>query len=224
MTAQAIPKNEKPSDLFARLTQTPRPHKLVTFPRKGLDKEEQVAIWVLTESELMAARSSAAKYAKKILDDQDLTKQDNLGYQEIYRNECVVQVVCRACRDPQNLKIPSFPNPDLARQWMTSDEFAVLFEAYCIWQAESGPIVGSMDEETMNAWIGRLQEGASQVPLALLSSAARDQLLMHSVSRLPRSLTDSGSAGSPPSDTSTKGPSERSDVWETSERPPDASA
>lgn len=229
MPAQGPPKNEKSSELFSRLMQTPRPHKSFGFPRKnaatGSMVDERVEIIVLTESELMAARASAAKYAKQILADKDLMVADNLGFQEIYRNECVVQVVCRACRDPVDpeLKLLAFPNIDLARQWLTSDEWAALFEAYCLWQAESGPLVSGMDGATMNEWIGRLQEGASQVPLALLSSAARDQLLMHSVSLLPRSPTGSGSSGSPRGDTSTKEPEPQNgagSVWVSSEQPP----
>ena len=59
-----------------------------------------------------------------------------------------------------------------------------------------------MTVPTMDAWIRRLQEGASGVPLAQLSLEALRDLLMHSVSLLATSPTGSGSAGSPPPESS----------------------
>lgn len=207
-TKGAGPSADKaPADLWTLLTELPRPHTEVPFPRKhpvtGEPLTEKVAIWVLTEAELMSARAAADAYAKEMLSNPQKSGDANLGYQEIFRNECIVEVICRACRNVKDLKAPAFPNPMLARKFLTSDEFSVLFQAYCDFQAECGPILSHMTREEMNAWIDRLMEGASLVPLAALSSGARNQLLLHSVSLLQQSRTGSGSPGAPQAESST---------------------
>lgn len=198
----AAASSASPSELWTLLTTLPRPHKEVVFPRKhpvtGEPLTERVAVWVLTEAELMQARAAADQYAKATLKDPQKSGDANLGYQEIYRNQCIVEAVCRAYRRPGELHIPAFPNPDLARKYITSDEFLVLFTAYCDFQAEAGPIVSYMDKDEMNAWIDRLAEGGSLVPLAALSSDARNRLLLHLVSLLRPSPTGSGSPGPQP--------------------------
>lgn len=194
------PANVAPVDLWTRLTQTPRPHKDFKFPRAGVD--HSVRLVVLTEQELMSCRANADRFAKEQLKERQSFGDANLGYGEIYKNECVVQLVCASCRDVngQNIASRAFPNADMARAHLTSDEFAVLFNAYCDFQTESGPLISSMTPEEMDAWIDRLAEGASRVPLAQLSSVAKEDLLMHLVSKLSKSPTDSTSPGSQPSE------------------------
>lgn len=196
------PRDVAPQDLWTKLTSTRRPFKDFTFKARGQDAT--VRIVVLTENELMHCRAQADAYAKQEVkratgDRQSPTESSSLGYKDIYNNEVVVQIVCCACRDPNGQSVASmaFPNADLARQFFTSDELAVLFNAYCDWQSESGPIIASMTPEEMDAWLDKLQEGGSRVPLAALSSEAKNQLLLHSVSRLSTLRTGNGSAGSP---------------------------
>jgi hypothetical protein len=192
------PANASGSELWNRLTQLPRPTRDFTFSHRGT--EVTVRLVVLVEQELAACRAAADDFAKRACGGKP--QAGDLGYNDVYRNEIVVQVVCTACRDPQGMSLKSraFPNADLAREQFTSDEWAVLFQAYCEWQADSGPIVSGMTTEEMDAWIEKLQEGASRSPLALLSSEQKSQLLLHLVSRLPKSPTASGSVGSPQSD------------------------
>lgn len=192
------PAGVEAQDLWSKITQRPRPHKDFVFKARGQDAT--VRLVVLTESELMHCRAAADAFAKQELRDKQAHGEANLGYQDIYRNEVVVQLVCLACRDPKGAGIASlaWPNADLARQFFTADELAVLFNAYCDWQTESGPILSSMTKEEMDLWIEKLQEGGSRLPLAALSSEAKSALLMHSVSMLSTLRTGSGSAGSQP--------------------------
>jgi hypothetical protein len=219
-TGAGPPANVAPADLWAKLTTLPRPHTEVAFPRKhpvtGEWFTDKVALRVLTESELMKARAAADAYARDLLGSK--TKQsdanaahnaDIIGgsaYEEIRRNACVVEVLWLACRSatrlPDSLGIPAFPSTMMMRQYFTSDEFAVLFQAYAAFQSESGPILSSMTPDEMEAWIAVLQEGASRVPLSRLPLAIVQDLLMHTVSLLPRPPTANGFAGSPPSDSS----------------------
>ena len=159
------------------------------------------------------ARAAAERYTLDLLrgnpDDVpfklvvDVVGGRSLAYDEIYRNELAIETLVLACRDPKDLKLPAFPNSQLARAYLTTDEITCLFMAYIEHQQESGPIVANMSVPTMDAWILRLQEGASRVPLAQLSLEALKDLLLHSVSLLATSRTDSGSAGSPPPESST---------------------
>lgn len=200
------PPNIEPADLWTKLTTLPRPHTEVAFPRKdprtGLPMADKVKVWVLTESELMSSRAAADAYAHEILLKPQKSGDANLGYQDIYRNACVIEIVWRCCRAPINVQVPAFPSTKAIRQWLTSDEIAVLFQAYCAWQRESGPILSSMDKAEMEAWIAVLREGGSRVPLARLASESVIDLLMHSVSLLPKSPEGNGSHGSPPSGSS----------------------
>lgn len=189
-------------ELFRQLTQLPRPSKVVPFPRKDPITKEWiggVAIWPLTQSELMSARAAADAYAKKLLKDQQKTGEDNRGYEDIYKDAATVEVLCRACRNPKNLKEPAFPSPKLARETLLADEWTVLSRAYLQIQRELGPIVDFMTAEEMNAWLVRLREEGSRFPLALLASEQLEDLVMHSASLAHASLTAKSSSGSPQS-------------------------
>lgn len=204
------PKDVAPETLFARLTAMPRPQKLVQFPRKdpatGSFVPEQVCIVVLTAAEMQKARAAAEAYTLDLLRGNpdgvpfkqvvDVVGGRSLAYDEIYRNELAIETLVIACREPTDVTQPCFPNSQLARKFMTVDEITCLFMSYCDHMAESGPIVSSMSVPTMDAWIQRLQEGASRVPLAQVSLEGVKDLLMHLVSRQSKSSTGSGSAGS----------------------------
>jgi len=102
--------------------------------------------------------------------------------------------------------VQAFPSADKMRVAFTSDEIAVLLQSYMMVQRELGPIVSRMSPEEMDAWIEKLQEGGAAFPLVLLSSEAKNDLVMHLVSRLSDSSTDTSSPGSQPSDGSTETP------------------
>lgn len=198
----APPRNVEPGELFARLA-GPRPSKIIDFPRKGEDGKSpfQMAIVPLTEGELMRCRAAAEAYARKMLDDESKTKTpgDSLGYKDLYINAVYVEYISLACRYPDMLDMLVFQtgSPEL-RQRLYSDEIAVIFEACEIWQSESGPIVSHMSDGEMEAWIALLAEGASRVPLSVLSSAAKTDLLLFMASRLQPFLTAKSSPGSLP--------------------------
>jgi hypothetical protein len=198
-----------PTDLFRKLMEMPRPSTQVDFPRKGADGKPigQCALVILSESELNEVRSAADRVAKKMLADPQRDGEQNLGYQDIYRNASVVELLWRACRSSrEELHIPAFLSPLLMRKHFTTDELAVLMDAYLQFKVEAGPIISEMDEGEMDAMLKRLKEGASRLPLSLLSSEMKSDLLMRSVALLPSSWTGSGSAGSPV-DSSSKEPS-----------------
>lgn len=196
-----------PSELWARIASSERPSKVVDFPRNDPVTGEPVgklAIRVLTQAELMIASSQADKFAKELLKDRPRREEENRGYDDIYRNEAAVQILCRACRDSEKLDIPLFPSPAQVREKLTADEIAVLTRTYTQVQTDLGPIVADMSEEEVDAWVERLGKGGETYPLALLSSDAHDRLTLRLASRIMSSPTDKSSAGSPPPDSSTE--------------------
>lgn len=199
------PENIEASELWLALTQIPRPHRIVDFPRKipGTDETVgKVAIWPLTQEEQMACNAEADRFTKELLKDPQKKDEANLGYAHTYANETAVQVLFRACRDPNNIQRAAFPAPKMLRAQLTTDEIGVLFRHYTTTQNEIGPIVAFMTEEEMDAWLVRLGEGGSEFPLDLLTWEMRDQLLLHSASRLCSFWKATTSAGEPPPDTS----------------------
>jgi hypothetical protein len=220
------PDNVSGSELFLRLSGAERPHKMVPFPRRapeGKPPFPDVAVVVLTEAELMRARAQAELFAKQqFASAPELAAQGKLGYETIWNNEIMVEVLCLACRDKASRNFPNsytFPSPQHARQYVTSDEFAVLFREYCAWQRESGPILSGMTVADMDAWTDRLVEGAGSLPLSLLSSEQKDDLLTHIVSRLRTSRTGSGSPTGQPGDSSSDPPGPWPTGSETPSRP-----
>jgi hypothetical protein len=197
----APPEDISPSELWVQLTQMPRPHRVVDFPRKdpvtGLPAG-QVAIWPLTQEESMICQKAAETFARKSL-KENLPKKDDAqeGYLNLYRNAAAVEVLARACRRVEDLKRPAFPSPELMRKQFTHDEIGVLTSYYHRVQSELGPYVTDFTTEELDAWVKMLEEGGSAYFLDLLASDAKDSLIMHLVSQLQSYSTDSGSLGEP---------------------------
>lgn len=193
------PADVQASDLWTRLSQCERPTKEVDFPRKTEDGTVigKVLVRVLTEAELMSSRAAAEDYARKMLKDIGGMRQGerSIGYDMIYQQALFVEVLWRACRDKEHHQMHACPSSKAMREWLTADEIAVLMDAYTAWQLESGPIISHMTVAEMDAWIEKLGEAESAVPLALLSSEAKNDLLLRSALRLRSSSTGSTSAG-----------------------------
>lgn len=205
------PENTEASELWLALTQVPRPHRIVDFPRNlpgTTTPVGQIAIWPLTQEEQVASNTEADRFTKSLLKEAQRKDDANLGYHHTYANETAVQVLFRACRDANNLQKAAFPSPTQLRQQLTADEVGVLFNSYLRVQSEVGPIAAYMTEDEMNAWLERLGEGGSAFPLDLVSWEMRDRLLMHSASLLCKYWKDTSSAGSPPETTPSDSESE----------------
>lgn len=198
------PANIPPSELWALITQLPRPHRLVDFPAKDPNGEPvgQVAIRVLSQEELMICASNAAKVAKDMLREQ-MSDAPQLAYEKIYQDACVCEVLHRACRDVKSApeyNRPAFPAPREVRQRLTLDQTTVLMRAYLRVEAELGPIIAALEPEELNAWIGRLAQAGNAFPLVSLSRQALETLALSLALRLASSSTDTSSPGSPPDD------------------------
>ncbi len=199
------PKSVPETELWRKLSQRPRPSTVVDFPaRRGEESPGKLALRVLTESELDYCRGAAETVAKEFCGKEG--KAGDLGYEDVYRQELALQLICFAARDPADNDVPIFPLPKHARQKLTTDELAQLVQSYHYFRAESGPLLYELTADEMEAWIQVLVKGGSRVPLARCSGEALTDLVMFLVSKLGNSPTDSGSAGSPPGESSTPTP------------------
>ena len=195
------PKDVAPVDLWVKLTQAPRPRLPFEFARKHPTMGEaitgKIVFQPITEAELMACRAAAEEYAKLQLKEKS-PQDGSLGYREIFRSAVNVEFLYRASLNATNPNAKFAPSSAALRQYLFPDEIAFLAEAAQSWQTETGPIVSTMTPEEMEAWVSRLAKGASHVPLAVLSSGAKNDLLLFMAARLANSSTGSGSVGSPP--------------------------
>lgn len=159
------------TELWARITSSPRPHKVVDFPRSGADglPLARVAMIVLTQEEQIIASAETERYTKKAI--RDLPKSDEVarGYNDIYNNRAAVEILFRSCRHQDEISKSFFPSPDEIQRALTVDEVGTLFRSYLIVQGELGPIPSSVSEEDRDAWVRRLQEAGDRRPLASLS-------------------------------------------------------
>lgn len=214
--ANLPPKDVEPSVLFAKLTATPRPYRVVDLPRKNHETGEpvsQVAMVVLTQEEMINAASEAEKLARKKLGEGLPKKEEySLGYDDVYQNIAACEVLFRACRSVEDITKKAFKTPHEIMQSLSNDEIAVLHHHYLTVKYELGPIVAEMSVEEMETWIRVLGEGGSTFPLDTLSWGVLRTLVVSMAKRLHPSLTDKSSAGSPP-DESTPPSDNDEPVW-----------
>lgn len=195
------PKDVSASELWTALTQIPRPWKVVDFPRVDpMTKESvgQIAIWVLTQEEQIAASAEADQVAKKVLKDPQRQGEANIGYENVYNNEATIQVLYRACRDVKDVMRPAFPSASMLRKHLSVDEISVLAVHYMQVQSAVGPIVASMTADEEKLWIGRLADAGDVFPISVLSPREMERLLLSMACQLRNCWTATSSAGSAP--------------------------
>jgi hypothetical protein len=107
-----------------------------------------------------------------------------------------------AARDPKDTRYPAFPSAERLRKKLTTDEISALVTSYGEFRRERGPYLTELSEPELEAWVKVLMEGASRVPLALLSGEALKDLIMYLGWRLRGSPTGTFSAGLQPVDSS----------------------
>ncbi len=149
--------------LFAQLASTVRPNKIVPFPRNNPETNEPVfniAMVIMTTQDAMIVSAAAEKMARQMLKDNVPNKEDQAkGYDQIFNNVSAIETLYRVCRDPEDLEKKVFPSPKAISDVLTTDEIAILLNHYFTVQVELGPIVGSMTDDEIEAWIQKLAEG-----------------------------------------------------------------
>ena len=188
-----------PSELWTQIIVMPRPHRTVDFPRLGENGEPvgQITMQVLTQEEQITASIESERFTRKHLKEMPKSSEPHRGYDDTYNNQAACELLFRACRRADDVTKPFFPSPAAIRQNLTPDEVGVLVRSYYIVQDEVGPIIASMSEEEVTAWIKRLGDGGSAVPLAFISPEQQSRLALSMALRLYTSATGISSPGLP---------------------------
>ena len=196
------PENIPPADLWTAITKIPRPFRIVDFPRNmpGTDTPVgKLAIVILSQEEQMEAAASAESTTRKYLKDGAPKKDEaRRGYDDIYSNAAAVEVLYRSCKRHDDIARNLFPTPHDIRASLSMDEVGVLTSMYLQAQAELGPIVAKLSDEEVDAWVSRLVEGGSALPLGLLTSDALSTLAFGLACRVHTYSTAISSLGTPP--------------------------
>lgn len=188
------------SELWVLLNSAKRPHKVVDFPRKNPFTGEplgKVAIWPLTQGEIIIAKAAATAYARECIKEKFDAVEKVEGYVQVFEDASMTELIYRFCRRPENTDLPVFPRAADVRAKLTSDECSVLINDYAIIQIELGPIVAHMTDVEFELIIERLKRGGSYSPLASLSLEQRIALTMYMVDRYVTLPTDNSSVGKP---------------------------
>jgi hypothetical protein len=224
------PKDISASALYSMLSTTPRPYKVVDFPR--LDAEgkpiAQVAIRAMNGAEYLKANVAADDVARAQFKGVDLSK--SVGYANAYSTALRIEQLLLAVRDAEDPNKPAFPSAKAIRDCLTTEEIGALYLLFLDVTEQIGPVINAMSSAEADAWLERLIEGGSESdgPFSGLSGQQAMTLLRASVSRLARCRTPSGCWFTPPDDTTPENESEPppdlSDLVSPDEPEPDAVA
>lgn len=176
MNGQNLPPNDPPNELLLRLLQRPAASALVDLPSRSTNGTPlaQIRILVLRQEQHDEARSRAEEKLKAQRRVSDL--KSTVGA-EILGDAVAKELLAMACHmaDPID---PTADNPvypllfrsaqDVGK--LSADEVTALFGSYLLVQKKYGPFARDLDEDEVNAWIERLTEGASALPLGQLPS------------------------------------------------------
>lgn len=177
----AFPPNDIPAtDLFIKLSAPERPSEIVDFPRRDPYTRQpigKVRLQVLNMSEYDEARIKAQLWVvekKKISRDQ----LDGKAIKEVIGDRVAKELISMACLSVDPIKdseqtgfnkyLRHFRNAD-AVDVLLADELEALWMTFQMVQRKYGPFEGNLDgPEQVTAWMRRLVEGGSALPLGQL--------------------------------------------------------
>jgi hypothetical protein len=191
-------------DNWPLITASPRPSRLVPFPRNGEDGKPlcEVRMVLLTQAESMACAAAAEVTARSKLGKGNIPGKDEIGkgYLDVYVSASSVEILSRACKHPDDPKFirPFFWKKSDIESELLPDEIAVLITEYAILQSLAGPMMNALtDAGDLQAVIDAIAEGGERFPFGKLSWDLKIQLFTTMARRCRSSPTDSSSPGTP---------------------------
>lgn len=186
-----------PAQLWVEITKLPRPSRIIDFPRLNTDGKPlcQIMLTVLSPTEQIQCVVEAERYVNSKL---GITKIDERasGYKTVFDTASATECLFLSARSADDVGVKFFPSSQAIRDVLTADETGVLMQAYGQMTAEMGPIISTMNEKDMEAWLERLALGADIVnPFWLLSSEQKNDLLKYSAVQLWSSRRDNSLLG-----------------------------
>lgn len=170
------------SPLWRKLVEVPRPMKVVDFPRtdhKG-ERVGQIGIRVLSQSEQIAAFIEAYRFSRRLLKD---AREGQIDYEAVFSASAQVEVLYRACRDPEKPQHQAFRMLAQIRA-LGSDEIKALFEHYETALTELRPDLPRLDKASMMDWVRRLVADDSAASTALLNEDDKNALILAMARRI----------------------------------------
>lgn len=177
----AFPPNDIPAtDLFIKLSAPERPSEIIDFPRRDPYTRlpiGKVRIQVLNMAEYDEARIKAQLWVvdkKKVGHDQ----LEGQAIKEVIGDRVAKELISMACLSVDPIKdseqtghpkyLRHFRNAD-AVDVLMADELEALWMTFQMVQRKYGPFEGNLDgPEQVTAWMRRLVEGGSALPLGQL--------------------------------------------------------
>jgi hypothetical protein len=193
---QVPPQDIAPDELWRRITERPRPHRVIDLPQKdaGGKAVGRVAMVVLTQTEQQAVIAASDRWVRKFIASEKTGTMDRSeAYETLYSSRAAVETLSRAMRRDTDPTRPAFMGsdvPGLLSNHFLPDEIAVLMKEYLHTRATLGPIVSTMSDDEYALWKERLKAGALLYPLAYLTSGLTSELLLRLGADLMRSQTD----------------------------------
>lgn len=185
------PQDIPPSSLFLKLMERPQPSEVLPVPVRSTNGTAlpDMRIMVLRDEQRETARIRARDYLKKKRQFTDDDFRTPLGIEmlgDAVARECIAMASYMA--DPiegteDNPKYPLLFRSAEDVSKLGSDEIVAIFGAYCMVQKKYAPNERELTDEEVNAWIERLEVGASEFPLSQLPSHRRDELCMRLAKR-----------------------------------------
>jgi hypothetical protein len=159
------PEDVSPEDLWSTIIQTPRPTKVIDFPRYDKDGNPQVQLklHILIYEDINNAKKDVDKYVDEYLRKKGLIirKNETSSMRDAFaQNRYVNELLFRACRNVDDVSKPFFPSLDEIDSLIYPDESAYLVREFGKFQADFGPIGLTNDE--MDMWIHKLIIGGSK--------------------------------------------------------------
>jgi len=191
------PKDVEPVDLFSQIMKMPRAFQKVEASING--QKIPMAIWVLKGQESQLCTIEAEKWTRKLLKENGGVPKDDEkseGYSNLYESRAAIEILSRACRNPDDVSKPFFMSADQIARNLTTDEIGVLLNQYIIIQQTIGPIISHMESYEMDAWIEVITKGGSVDFLAGTTWGGKSQFIKYLVSQLQNLQMDTSSVTS----------------------------
>lgn len=166
-----------------------RQHKLVDFCRKDKDgKFPKIAMVTLTQEESLATSINTERFVRRFFKDSETDVPKNgetsNGYQAIFENKICIEILFRACKNPDDLTVPFFKNPDDMIANLTTEEVGHLFLLYIHVRSELSPMTYHLSDEEVDAWVDRVSAEGRVYMLDSLSPATLGEFIVNVVGKL----------------------------------------
>lgn len=168
---------------------TVRQHKIVDFCRKDKDgKPIKIAMITLTQEESLIISISTERFVRKFFKDSDTELPKNgeasNGYETSYENKAAIEILFKVCKNPDDLTIPFFKNPDDMSSNLTTEEIAYLMRLYGHVRTQLSPMKYDLSNEEIDAWIDRIEAEQRIYMLDSLSPATLADFISNIVEKL----------------------------------------